>query len=111
MLKTEEKQNSTISYASSSEGYMGKLLCCSFLQLRTGAIHTLSIRFGERNDRRLLREVGTELAKYSYHIGHNIPESRGGTLHWDNLIPICCRCNLSMGSQFTIYDFNRIVSG
>ena len=58
-----------------------------------------------------IRWCDNVMTAFDYHIGHNIPESRGGTLHWYNLIPICCRCNLSMGSQFTIYDFNRIVSG
>ena len=56
-----------------------------------------------------IRWCENEMNVFDYHIGHNIPESRGGTLHWNNLIPICARCNLSMGSQFTIYDFNKIV--
>lgn len=45
---------------------------------------------------------------FDYHVGHNIPESKGGTLHLHNLQPICCRCNLSMGSQYTIREWNNL---
>lgn len=56
-----------------TEGYIGKLLCCSFLPVNNGhKPHTLVIRYNEQNDRRLIREVAEELARYRYHIGHNI---------------------------------------
>lgn len=55
-----------------TEGYAGRLLCCSFLNLRTSKVHTVEAKFKEHNDRRLLREVAAELARYNYHIGHNI---------------------------------------
>lgn len=45
---------------------------------------------------------------YDYHVGHNTPESAGGTLELSNLLPICSRCNLSMGSQYTIDEWNNI---
>ena len=38
---------------------------------------------------------------YDFHTGHRIPESKGGSLSLQNLVPICARCNLSMGSQYT----------
>ena len=42
---------------------------------------------------------------FDYHVGHNIPESKGGTLEIDNLKPLCSRCNLSMSSNYTIDEF------
>lgn len=43
---------------------------------------------------------------FDFHCGHNIPESRGGETTLDNLVPICSRCNVSMGNQFTINEWN-----
>ena len=40
---------------------------------------------------------------FDYHAGHNIPESKGGSIDPENLFPICARCNLSMGDRYT-YD-------
>ena len=45
---------------------------------------------------------------FSYHVGHDIPESKGGRLCLDNLKPICARCNYSMGSQYTIKEWNLL---
>lgn len=42
---------------------------------------------------------------FNYHVGHNIPESKGGTLAIDNLKPICSRCNLSMSDDYTIREW------
>jgi hypothetical protein len=42
---------------------------------------------------------------FNYHVGHNIPESKGGKLCLENLKPICSRCNHSMGSQYTITEW------
>ena len=44
---------------------------------------------------------------FDFQCGHNIPESKGGKTDVLNLIPICSRCNLSMGSQFTIDEWNK----
>jgi len=44
---------------------------------------------------------------FDFQCGHNIPESRGGATDVNNLLPICSRCNLSMGSQFTIDEWNK----
>ncbi len=44
----------------------------------------------------------------NYHVGHNIPESKGGTLDMKNLRPICSSCNLSMADNYTIDEWNKI---
>lgn len=45
---------------------------------------------------------------FDFHVGHNIPESKGGATNINNLKPICARCNLSMGSQYTITEWTKI---
>ena len=42
---------------------------------------------------------------FDFHVGHDIPESKGGTLDINNLKPICARCNLSMGDNYTIKEW------
>ena len=41
-----------------------------------------------------------------FHAGHVVAEAQGGGDNIDNLRPICCRCNLSMGNQYTIDEWN-----
>ena len=41
----------------------------------------------------------------NWHLGHNIPESRGGETCLENLRPICSDCNLGMGSRMTIDEW------
>jgi hypothetical protein len=43
---------------------------------------------------------------FDFQCGHNIPESKGGKTTVDNLLPICTRCNISMGSHYTIDEWN-----
>ncbi len=43
---------------------------------------------------------------FNYECGHNIPESKGGKTTLDNLLPICGRCNRSMGDRYTIDEWN-----
>ena len=43
---------------------------------------------------------------FDFQCGHNVPESKGGKTTLDNLFPICGRCNVSMGSQYTIDEWN-----
>ncbi len=38
---------------------------------------------------------------FDFHAGHDIPESKGGSISPENLYPICARCNLSMGDRYT----------
>lgn len=42
---------------------------------------------------------------YDFHSGHRIPESKGGPLTLENLVPLCARCNLSMGNQYTFDEW------
>jgi len=48
------------------------------------------------------------LTAFDFAVGHNIPESKGGTLTLSNLRPICNRCNTSMGANYTIDEWNRL---
>lgn len=43
---------------------------------------------------------------FDFQCGHNIPESKGGKTTLDNLIPLCGRCNVSMGDRYTIDEWN-----
>ena len=45
---------------------------------------------------------------FDFHVGHDIPESKGGTLDILNLKPICARCNLSMSDNYTIQEWQRL---
>lgn len=42
---------------------------------------------------------------FDFHVGHNLPESKGGTLEIGNLRPICARCNLSMSDSYSISEW------
>ena len=39
---------------------------------------------------------------FNFHVGHDIPESKGGTLDLCNLYSICGKCNRSMSNRYTI---------
>lgn len=43
---------------------------------------------------------------FDFQCGHNIPECKKGKTDITNLIPICSRCNLSMGSQYTFTEWS-----
>ena len=45
---------------------------------------------------------------FDFHAGHDIPESKGGSTDISNLRPICSRCNVSMGSQYSICEWERL---
>ena len=45
---------------------------------------------------------------FTFEVGHNIPESKGGTIDLDNLRPICSKCNKSMGDDYTIDEFSEL---
>ena len=45
---------------------------------------------------------------FDFHVGHDKPESKGGTLDINNLKPICARCNQSMSDNFTIEEWNKL---
>jgi len=44
---------------------------------------------------------------FDFQCGHNIPESKGGPTTLENLVPICSRCNTSMGSQYSFVEWSR----
>ena len=46
---------------------------------------------------------------FNYQVGHDIPESKGGTYNIQNLRPICSNCNLSMSNKWTIQQWSAIV--
>lgn len=48
------------------------------------------------------------ISTFDFHVGHNIPESIGGSTNIENLRPICSRCNLSMGSRYSIDEWNKL---
>lgn len=48
---------------------------------------------------------------FNFEVGHIIPESKGGATNLDNLLPICSKCNKSMGSQYTIHEFSSKFDG
>ena len=45
---------------------------------------------------------------FDFEVGHNVPESKGGSLNLYNLRPICSRCNSSMGNAYTIDEWNKL---
>ena len=44
---------------------------------------------------------------FDFQCGHNIPESKGGPTSLENLVPICARCNLSMGNTHTFTQWKE----
>lgn len=46
-----------------------------------------------------------KISVFDFTVGHNKPESKGGTTTLDNLLPICQRCNLSMGNKYSIDEW------
>jgi 5-methylcytosine-specific restriction endonuclease McrA len=48
------------------------------------------------------------MSVFDFHVGHDVPESEGGATELRNLRPICARCNLSMGAQYSIQEWARI---
>ena len=48
-----------------------------------------------------------QITVFDFHVGHNEPESKGGTLSISNLDPICARCNLSMSDSYTITEWEK----
>jgi hypothetical protein len=48
-----------------------------------------------------------QMTAFDFQCGHNIPESKGGKTTLENLIPICSRCNTSMGNSYTIDEWSN----
>jgi hypothetical protein len=49
-----------------------------------------------------------QINPFNFHVGHDIPESKGGTLNISNLHPICDRCNYSMSNNYSIKKWNKL---
>ena len=45
---------------------------------------------------------------FDFQAGHNVPESKGGPTTPENLMPICARCNTSMGDRYTITEWSAL---
>lgn len=56
----------------------------------------------------MTRWCQNKMTVFDFHVGHNIPESRGGPTILNNLVPLCSRCNTSMGNQYTIDEWNKM---
>jgi 5-methylcytosine-specific restriction endonuclease McrA len=50
------------------------------------------------------------ISVFDFQSGHIIPESKGGPMTLENLMPICSRCNSSMNNQYTITEWNTLGS-
>ena len=48
------------------------------------------------------------ITPFSFEVGHNVPESKGGATDMSNLRPICSNCNRSMGDEYTIDEFSLL---
>ena len=46
---------------------------------------------------------------FNFQVGHDIPESKGGTIDIENLKPICASCNLSMSNKYTIAEWSKLI--
>ena len=49
----------------------------------------------------------TVITPFTFEVGHDVPESKGGTTTLENLRPICAQCNRSMGNSYTIEEFSE----
>lgn len=45
---------------------------------------------------------------FDFHVGHDVPESRGGKTEVSNLRPICAQCNLSMSNKYTVEQWSKL---
>lgn len=51
------------------------------------------------------------ITTHDFQAGHKIPEAHGGPLTLENLVPLCSRCNLSMGSSYTFDEWCALQGG
>lgn len=66
--------------------------------------------FGDRNfkNKCYVQWCENHITPFTFEVGHNVPESKGGTIDIDNLRPICSKCNKSMGDDYTIDEFSEL---
>ena len=48
------------------------------------------------------------ISVFDFHVGHDEPESKGGSLDISNLKPICARCNHSMSNNYSIQEWMKL---
>jgi len=65
---------------------------------------------GEKNFKNKCNVIWCEntITPFTFEVGHNVPESKGGQTCIDNLRPICSKCNKSMGDSYTIEEFSDL---
>lgn len=56
----------------------------------------------------IIKWCKNRMTVFDFHVAHNTPESNGGKTDITNLRPLCARCNLSMGSKYTIDQWNGL---
>ena len=56
------------------------------------------------------RWCSNRITVFDFHVAHNIPASRGGMNTFENLKPMCARCNYAMGNRYTIDEWQRLMS-
>ena len=49
-----------------------------------------------------------KISVFDFQCGHDVPESKGGPTDINNLFPICPKCNLSMGNQYTLKEWSAL---
>uniref|UniRef100_A0A6C0C4K8 HNH domain-containing protein n=1 Tax=viral metagenome TaxID=1070528 RepID=A0A6C0C4K8_9ZZZZ len=65
--------------------------------------------FGEKyKEKCYINWCKNDITVFDFHVGHDKPESQGGTLDVSNLKPICARCNLSMSNNYTIKQWDAL---
>lgn len=66
------------------------------------------VNFGNKYDSKCyISWCSNKINVFNFHVGHDKPESKGGTDDINNLKPICDRCNLSMSNNNTIQEWNK----
>ena len=50
------------------------------------------------------------ITPFDYHCAHIIPESKNGSTTIENLVPTCSKCNLSMSNNYTVVEWNDIIT-
>jgi len=67
------------------------------------------VNFGKKFERKCLIDWCKNIINvFDFHVGHNIPESKGGTTTIENLKPICSRCNTSMSNNYSIEEWCKM---
>jgi len=57
-----------------------------------------------------IRWCSNKITVFDFHVGHNVPVSKGGCeLDMNNMRPICSRCNHGMGARYTIDEWSNKV--